>query len=612
MATQQGGNARTATLWLTIYLAPLALVVGCTTALEQRFQAHINYLADDALTGRGVGTPGIELAAEYIANEFELIGLEPAGEDGTYFQTFEMTLHRTLEPSSRLDLGDGTSLKLGVDFTPLSFSSDEAFTGDIVFCGYGIESEELDRDDFIHADVKGKVVLILRGEPATLADEAGNASSHAMFRSKVYNAKDRGALAVLFVSQELANGDEDPLIHFDAETPDAYGIPAFHITRKLGDALMARGGLDSLAIVQKRMDGGSYASAKIRDTHAEGQAVFKKNAAPTRNVLGILPGTGPRAEEVVIIGAHYDHLGIRRPFARRFKDGKLVRERLAPQIHNGADDNASGTSGIIEIARMLAENPPGRSVLFIAFTAEESGLHGSKHYVENPTRSLDETVVMLNLDMIGRAKPGENSVQVFGAHSGEGLNEILLQAAGDVGLKALPSNDTGGRSDHASFIRSSIPSMHFFSGQHVDYHQPSDDSHKINTRDGVRITKMVAQIAREVANHESRFAFQKQKSSSPGSPGGTPVYRVVMGLSPNYGEDGKPGMKVDAVSPDGPAEVAGMKAGDRIIRIESKKVANIYDYMAATRSNMGGDTVSVVVLRDGKEITLRVKLSSAR
>ncbi|MCH8807035.1 MAG: M20/M25/M40 family metallo-hydrolase [Planctomycetes bacterium] len=603
--------ARVTVLGLTVCLTPLALAVGCATALEQRFQAHIDYLAADELAGRGVGTPGIELAAEYIANEFAVIGLEPAGEDGTYFQTFEMTLHRTLEPSSRLDLGDGTDLKLGVDFTPLSFSSDEAFAGEVVFCGYGIEAEKLDRDDFVHADIRGRVAMMLRGEPPSFADEAGNATPHAMFRSKVYNAKDRGAVAVLIVNQTPGEEEEDRLIEFNAESPDAYGVPVFQITREMGEAMMARGGLDSLAAVQKRMDAGSYASARLRDVRVEGRAVFKKNAAPTRNVLGLLPGAGSRAEEVVVIGAHYDHLGIRRPLARRFKGGKLVRERLAPQIHNGADDNASGTSGMIEIARMLAEDPPNRSVLFIAFTAEESGLHGSKHYVENPTRSLGETVAMLNLDMIGRAKPGDNSVQVFGAHSGEGLDEILHRAAKSVDLEAFPSNDTGGRSDHASFIRSSIPAMHFFSGQHRDYHQPSDDSDKINARDGARITRMVARMARDIANHESRFAFLKQKSTSPDSPGGTPTYRVVMGLSPSYGEDGKPGMKVDAVSADGPAEVGGMKAGDRIIRIGTKEVANIYDYMAATRKNKAGDTVSVVVLRGDKEITLQVTLSSA-
>lgn len=611
MKKPESGMVRATAFGLAVCLIPLALSAGCATALERRFQAHIDYLADDELAGRGVGTQGIELAAEYIADEFAQIGLEPAGEGGTYFQTFEMTLHRTLEPSSRLDLGDGTDLKLGVDFTPLSFSSDEAFAGEVVFCGYGIEAEKLDRDDFVHADVKGKVAMVLRGEPPVFADEVGHATPHAMFRSKVYNAKDRGAVAVLIVNQTPAEGEEDRLVEFDAESPDAYGIPAFHITRALGDTMMASGGLDSLTAVQERMDAGKYASAKLRDVRVEGHAVFKKNAAPTRNILGVLPGAGPLADEVVVIGAHYDHLGIRRPFARRFKGGKLVRERLAPQIHNGADDNASGTSGLIEIARMLAKDPPNRSVLFIAFTAEESGLHGSKHYIENPTRSLSETVAMLNLDMIGRAKPGDNSVQVFGALSGEGLDEILHRAAKSVGLKAFLSNGTGGRSDHAPFIRNSIPAMHFFSGLHQDYHQPGDDSDKINTRDGARITKMVARMARDIANHESRFAFQKQKSTSPDSPGGTPVYRVVMGLSPSYGEDGKSGMKVDAVSPDGPAEVGGMKAGDRIIRIGTKKIANIYDYMAATRKNKGGDTVNVVVLRGDKEITLRVMLSSA-
>ena len=597
-----------------IILLQVFLSGGCASSLERRFQTHIDYLASDRLEGRGVGTEGIELAAEYIADQFAEIGLEPAGESHTYFQTFEMALHRKLLDTSRLTAsGDRTERKLSVDFSPFSFSSDDEFDGDLVFCGYGIEAPKKDRDDFVHIDLEGKVALMLRGEPSSWADESGGATRHAMFRNKVYNAKDRGAVAVLIVNQAPAAGERDALIEFDTESADAFGVPAMHITRHMADRLLARGNLESLSVLQERLDAGSYGSAKVSGVRVSGQAVFKKNAAPTRNVLGLLPGDGPLAHELVVVGAHYDHLGIRRPFARKFKGGTLVRVKMEPQIHNGADDNASGTSGLIEVARSLAAGSPlKRSVMFIAFTAEESGLHGSKYYVEHPTRPIEDTVTMLNMDMIGRAKPGSNTLEVFGARSGEGLAEIIERAAGDAQLEALPTNDMGGRSDHAAFIRKNIPAVHFFSGHHQDYHQPSDDSEKINTRTGARIVSMVTQVARDVANHDARLAFQEVKSGDPNVSGGTPTYRVVMGLSPSYGDDGKPGMKVDGVSPDGPADISGMKLGDRIIRIGDKKVANIYDYMAATRKNNPGDTVNVVVLRDDKEILLKVTLSAAR
>jgi len=588
--------------------------VGIASELTDRFQAHINYLASDELEGRGVGSRGIELAAEYIAKQFTSIGLEPAGENGGYFQAFDMTLHRELAEASRLAFeSDSAERKLGKDFIPFNFSSEEAFSGGIAFCGYGIVAPDKDRDDFVHIDPSGKVVLMLRGEPPSWADESGNPTPHAQFRNKVYNAKDRNAVAVLIVNQTPAEGLEDELTPFEAEGADAYGIPAFHINRAMADAMLSKGGLGSLAELQERLDQGGYASKDLADVKGTGQAVFRTRSASTRNVLGVLRGQGPNADEYVVIGAHYDHLGIRKPMMRTFKAGKIVPDTSGPQIHNGADDNASGTSGIIEIARLFASGPkPKRSILFIAFTGEESGLHGSKHYVDHPAVPLDKTAAMLNLDMVGRMPAGKNTVEIFGVDCAKEFKEIVDQAAASEGLQVAPSSDTGGRSDHASFIRHDIPSMHFFSGQHADYHKPSDDSDKINAADGARIVTFVQRIAMGLAGAEAKPTFQAPKAAAMPSPGDTPTYRVVMGLAPGYGDDGKPGMAVEAVTPEGPAAIAGMKMGDRIVRIGGKKVANVYDYMAATRGNKAGDTVDVVVLREGAEVALKVTLSPAR
>jgi hypothetical protein len=293
---------------------------------------------------------------------------------------------------------------------------------------------------------------------------------------------------------------------------------------------------------------------------------------------------------------------------------------------------------LIEIARMFASQlPTSRSLLFIAFTAEESGLHGSKFYVENPAVLLEQTVAMLNMDMIGRMKPGgwldaptggttgqgtseasagflpsDGRVQVFGADCGTGLRDTVEFAARSVGLRIVHGVDEGGRSDHASFLRKNVPSLHFFSGNHSDYHQPTDDSDKINSKDGVRIARLVHRVAHDLASRGPRPEFQRVKQGKKDQPAGTPTYRVVMGLSPGYADDGQPGMAVDAVSPDGPADLAGMKAGDRIIRVNDKPIANIYDYMAATRNNNPGDTVEVAVLRGVQEHVLRVTLAGTR
>ena len=590
------------------------LIAGCATGLEQRFQAHIDYLASDDLEGRGVGSRGIELAADYISGQFAAVGLEPAGENGTYFQTFSMTLRRTLTDESRLAFGgDKVERRQGTDFIPFNFSSEDSFSGGVVFCGYGISNPDKTYDDYKDIDLTGKIALMLDGEPASWADENGNPTRHAMQRNKVYNAKDRGAVAILMVSPKPADGEADRLTKFVAEGADAYGIPAFHITRAFADDRLTAARVGTLDELQQKLDVGGFASAELAHAQANGQAGFKKTSAPTRNVLGIRRGVGPHADEFVVIGAHYDHVGICKPMMRKFKAGKLVAEEVAPQIHNGADDNASGTSGLIEVARKFASAPPpDRSIVFIAFTGEETGVHGSKYYIEHPAVPLERTIAMLNMDMIGRLKPGDDHVTVFGAKCGKEFMDILEPAGRAAGLTIAPAVDEGGRSDHAVFVRKQIPSMHFFSGNHADYHQPTDDADKINAAGGAKIATLVYGVARELAAREGRPEFQVVKSEKKEPPEGTPSYRVVMGLTPGFTDDGKPGMGVDAVSPEGPAELAGMKAGDRIIRIGGKSVANVYDYMAATRNNKAGETVDVLVLRDGQEQTLKVTLAPAR
>jgi hypothetical protein len=352
----------------------------------------------------------------------------------------------------------------------------------------------------------------------------------------------------------------------------------------------------------------------VPHVRVSGQAGFEKRTTVAKNVLGLLRGEGPPADEYIVIGAHYDHLGIRRPMMRTFKAGKLVTDDTGPQIHNGADDNASGVSGIIEIARMLAGDAkkPRRSLLFIAFSGEEAGLHGSKFYVEHPLVPLAKTAAMLNLDMVGRMEAGKSRVEIFGLATAAEFEALAHRAAGEHGLSVAAAVDEGGRSDHAPFIRSQVPAMHFFSGQHADYHKPTDDADKINAADGARICEVVADIARELAGHEPRPAFHMVEMKKKDEAGPLPTYRVVMGIAPSYTDDGQPGMGVDAVNPEGPAEIAGMKSKDRIIKIGGKKIANIYDYMASTRNNRPGDEVEVVVIRDGKEITMKVKLSGTK
>ena len=268
-----------------------------------------------------------------------------------------------------------------------------------------------------------------------------------------------------------------------------------HIKRDIARKLFETAGAGNIDDLQKLIDEGGNTSALFKNVEVSGEVRFEKVSAPTRNVLGVRRGEGPLTDEFVVIGAHYDHLGVRRPMMRRFKEGKLVVESSEPQIHNGADDNA-GVSGLIEIAKMFASQPrPKRSVLFVAFTAEETGLQGSKYYAEHPYAPLDHTAAMLNMDMIGRLGRGDDRVTVFGAKSAKEFMEVL-EAAGKVGgLKIAPGVDSGGRSDHASFVRRGIPSLHFYSGNHSDYHKPTDDVNLINADGGAKIAAIVFETA---------------------------------------------------------------------------------------------------------------------
>ena len=594
-------------------VAAALIFACCTTGPTQRFHEHIAFLASDELKGRGVGTPEIERAADYIAAQFAYLGLQPAGEHSTYFQSFPMALQRKLTDQSRLTLANESGpLALQRDFVPLSFSASGVFEGDVVFCGYGIQAAEKSRDDYVHADVNGKVALVFRGEPPSWTAGDGTTTKYATFMEKAYSARDRGAVALVVVNQAPDEGQPDRLIEFEGENPDDYGIPAFHVSRAAADRMFASAGAATLAQLQEKLDAGGYVSTTLKGVRAGGDAGLELTSAPTRNVLAMRPGNGPLAAEVVVVGAHYDHLGVLKPSMRTFRAGKLVKDDAGPQIHNGADDNASGVSGLFEIARELQHRPLNRSVLFIAFTAEESGLHGSKHYVNQPTVALEQTVSMLNLDMIGRLPPHSRSVQVFGTKTGSTFEEILGPAAQRAGLTVAATPDAGGRSDHASFARAKVPVLHFFSGQHSDYHKPSDDTGKINRVGGVRIIKFVADLSEQLANAQERPSFVEVKTSAPDPSGPQPSFRVVMGLAPGYGDDGKPGMLVEAVNAQGPADLGGIMAGDRIIRIGETKVSNVYDYMASTRKNKAGDAVEVAVLRGDKELTLTVTLSAAK
>ncbi|MFQ5491490.1 MAG: M20/M25/M40 family metallo-hydrolase, partial [Phycisphaerae bacterium] len=568
--------------------------------------SHIEFLASDEIGGRGVGTPGIARSAKYIADQFSAAGIEPAGEEGTFFARVDIPMGVETTDQTRLAL-EGAGLEgveVDEDYRPFAWSSDEAFDGELAFVGYGLVNADRSYDDYAGIDVRGKVVLMLRREPPAFG-AGGGFSALAHFDHKVEEAVEHGASAVLIVNRKPTSGGSDRLFPLFGPGQD-YGLPAFHITRALAETLLDRARLDSLDELQEKLDADTpeQCSTLMPNLRASGQAGLERRVEASKNVVGMIRGKGRNADEFVAIGAHYDHLGTSVPQSMFGNPDRAKR-----QVHNGADDNASGTAALIELGKALSRWPGlNRSVLLIAFTGEELGLHGSRRFVEQPTVGLDKIVALLNVDMIGRMPEGSNLVSVYGTGTAEHFDELIERCASDVGLKTNPHRAGSGRSDDASFYSEGIPAVHFFTGLHDDYHRPTDDTEKINEADAVRVVEMMYLMARELIDKDQAPTYRYVAGRA--SLGGA-VVRAVMGIWPDISDEGaSAGILVGRTAPNGPAEKAGVQAGDRIIRLDGRAIDDLAGYLSVTGDKKPGDVVELVVDRQGKQITMQVTLAS--
>lgn len=607
-----------------LLLLPAAAPAGeaYVSPSEARLRADVAFLADDLREGRGPGTKGIDAAAEYIATVFREAGLKPApGADG-YFQKFELRGEPKLQGDPKLVIqpagGEAITAAAASDFTPLAAGGPGSVKDvPLVFAGYGItakdENLKLDYDDYADLDVKGKAVLVIRREPQQNKEDSPfggkQTTNYATFRHKLRNAADHGAAAVVLVNDHAGLPDgKDELLGFTAAGGDGTGIPLIMVSREFAERVLGAANGPKLLEVEEAID----SDLKPRSRVLEGvtltaEVAIERVPVAVKNVIGVLEGTGPLAEETIVVGAHYDHLGFGGPGSLAFGNRS---------IHNGADDNASGTSMILEMARRLARRPDPlpRRVVFMAFSAEERGLLGSKHYVENPLYPLDQTVAMVNFDMVGRLN-SENALTIFGAGTIGGMDTLVTSLAASQGLKPRIIEGTQmefNASDHASFYYKDVPVLFAFTGTHPDYHRPSDDTDLINFDGMRRIADFGELILLDLARRPERPAFVKLA----GRPVGGLATRggrgsgAYLGTRPAYGEEGTEGVKLDGVSEGSPAEKAGLKGGDIIVKFDGKKVGNIEDYMEFLGQRKPGDTVEVGVLRDGKEETLKATLGT--
>ncbi len=594
---------------------------------EARLKRDVTFLAADAQEGRAPGTKGIEASADYIASAFKEAGLRSAtGADG-YFQPFTIRAEPVLTEPPRLAFvgPEGREIKPGSDqFRPLAIGGSGRLEAlPVVFVGYGITAKDsskgLDYDDYAGVDVRGKVALILRGEPQ-LDDEksvfAGTqTTTHARFVVKAENAAKHGAAGVLFVNDRagLKAMPDQVLRVGGAGSEEVAAIPFVMTTRATVDRLLEASGQPKLEVLEKDIDG----DLKPRSRPLEGwtmtaSARIERKGLDTKNVVGVLEGSGPQAEETIVVGAHYDHLG-----NGGFASGSLA--MFSRSIHNGADDNASGTAMIMELARRLGKrvDPLPRRVVFIAFSGEEKGLLGSMHYVAHPLIPLARTILMVNFDMVGRLN-AESELTMIGTGSTPGL-EGLVDAIGKgdgFKIKNIKGMTDGfGGSDHLSFYLKKVPVLFPFTGVHLDYHRPSDDTERINFPGMARIADLAELLLLDFARRQVRpeWAGGDAPATDPHAGGvlepgrtGTGAY---LGTMPDYG-GGENGLKLADVRENGPAAKAGLKGGDVIIGFGGKPVANVNDYTTLLYATKPGDVVDVVFKRDGKEMTLKVTIGT--
>ena len=569
----------------------------------QAYLAEVKYLASPQLKGRATGSPELEKAAAYISGLYKSFGLKPVNGNG-YEQSFTVTVNAHLGPDNRLDSDDaGTKNALAAkrDWVPYSFSSSGKISGPVVFAGYGITNADKHYDDYAGIDVKDKIVLILRHEP----QEGKDLSSHATFADKASNAKMHGAKAVIIVNDVTAHAsDPDKLLEFGSATgPTEAGILFVQVKEADAETWMKAEGRDLREIetgIDKNPQPRSFAMSKL---NVNLSVDIQHDIKTVHNVEAYLPGS---TSEYVIVGAHYDHLGL--------GDEHSLAPSQIGTIHPGADDNASGTAGVIELARWFSKQPkPKRGILFLNFAGEELGLLGSAWYANHPLLPLQDAVAMVNMDMIGRIRDGK--VYVNGTGTGSTLAKLIGDLPPPQGFHFDLSENLGyGGSDHMSFTIKSVPVVFFFSGLHGDYHKPSDTADKINAPDAAKLLVYVAQVIEKLSEAPDRPQFirlvEPQEPVS-GAAGGGSGYGPNFGSIPDFDEPPK-GVRFADVRDGTPAAKAGLKAGDILIEFDGKEIGNLYDFTYALRSHKAGDEVLVKVLRGSKTIEAKVLLTERR
>jgi aminopeptidase YwaD len=559
------------------------------------YLAHVRYLASPELKGRATGSPELEKAAHYIAGQFRSFGLKPVE------LAFPVALGAHLSRKNQLKFkepGESRTLASGKDFLPLSFSSSGELHSTVVFAGFGITDKKEDYDDYAGLDVTGKFVLILRHEP-----KENPHKDHVPFADKAVNAKMHGARGVILVNDtDRHDGTPDDLGKLsESPGPKNAGVLVVRVKSDIAESWLKAEGRDLRAISKQIDQDGRPRSFALSKLSIDLSVDVRVETKIVHNVSAYLPGT---TDEYIVVGAHYDHLGL--------GDEHSLAPSQIGTIHPGADDNASGTAGVIELARWATKLPKQkRGILFLTFAGEELGLLGSEWYVNHPTLPLEKAVAMINMDMIGRIRDGK--VFLSGTGTGSTFPKLVEEVKPPPPLQIDMAEKAGyGSSDHTSFTTKNVPVLFFFSGLHADYHKPSDTADKIDSASAAKLLDYIAGLITHLeTDPKPQFIRVAQPPVGPVGSGGGSGYGPNFGSIPDFNEPPK-GVRFADVRDGTPAAKAGLKAGDILIEFDGKEIANLYDFTYALRAHKPGDLVLVKVLRAGKEIEAKVLLTERR
>jgi len=576
-------------------------VISCKPRFEKEItilelEDHIAYLASEELKGRYPGTPEDHLLGEYIATEFKKAGLILYEKSG--IQSFKIATDIEAGASNHLIFAEST-LAIDVDYTPFSFSTSGAAVSEVVFAGYGFQMDENGEkwDDYAEVDVTGKWVMLFRGVPGE-QDGSSPYVNHSEDRGKALLASDLEAAGVIFISGSSFD-PKDQLAELKGKQ-HPLSIPVVHVSRRIADQILSAAGADSLSRLETKITTNLEPMSFNTGLEIDISVDLQPKEVETANILASLKGSDPNLRsEYIIIGAHHDHLGMG-------GEGTSSRAPDTVSVHYGADDNASGVAGVMEISEYMTSLSPARSMLFSTFGAEEMGLVGSKYLTENSPIDLSMVQLMINLDMVGRLNE-ERQLQIGGIGTSPGFKDLLDSLNTKYNFNLKYSNEGYGPSDHAAFYAKDVPVLFISTGAHPDYHTPSDNPSSINLEGTREVLAYVADVAEILANQKERIAFAeagpKVRGSSRGRRGG-----ITLGLMPDVTYDGNDGMPVMFVTEGKPAAVGGIQKDDIITAIEGKSVGNVYDYMSRLGQLKEGMDIVVTVKRDEDMVDLVIRL----